>query len=330
MLYYVAARKRDLRVSESFYVVHSFDPEKGFASTGATVFSEKDLISFIAAGNKVQNITVASGKLAPVSGALSRFDNNWGIVVSRLVEAGTDNTIGYRVLPRDGRETMRLRLKDVTTLGNQCKEGTVPFQNAIFVKDDYSTGVRAHIKSFPDCPFPVEEMHTARNKHAIQNNMPVTSNRPDKSLRELDAEMHSLYTKEQLHQLRLGQKSGVNISLYANPKISWEKMEIMRITMEKGFDVSVVAHPEYVVPCNVDSLRYILAMLVSGRDVSQLLNPKYTLAQVCELHSGLINFLDISQYADPSISAESMSKIRENLMKEFWLDPKNYAELFDT
>jgi len=52
------------------------------------------------------------------------------------------------------------------------------------------------------------------------------------------------FDDSQKRQIRLGLESGVDVSVYADPKFDWYQMEEIRLGLESGVDVSVYADPE--------------------------------------------------------------------------------------
>ena len=50
---------------------------------------------------------------------------------------------------------------------------------------------------------------------------------------------------EQMGQIRLGLEAGIDVSKYANPKLSDKQMEEIRWGLEDGLDVSKYADPKF-------------------------------------------------------------------------------------
>lgn len=93
-----------------------------------------------------------------------------------------------------------------------------------------------------------------------------------------------LYSADQLEQIELGIDSGVDISLYSNPKFDDLQMEQIRLGILELLDVSKYAYS------------------------------KFNYAQMEEIRLGLRNDLDIRYYADRKFSYEQMRQIRLGLL----------------
>lgn len=108
---------------------------------------------------------------------------------------------------------------------------------------------------------------------------------------EMDASFMDKFDKYQLEQIRLGLKSGVDISVYADPQYMAIQMEWIRKGLEDGIDVSPYADPEY------------------------------DWFQMEEIYKGITASVDVSKYQDPSIPYERMREIREGLEQGVDLSP---------
>ena len=301
------------------YRVYTCRDDNYLGGTWKTVI-EPDLIQALRRGAHFENVMLSpQGTVKGSSGSLSRFDSAARVIISRLANE-RDETLGYTVASAPG-NVARIPLKSVIAYCDNClKADKVPFQNAIYRGRGASD---AHLKSYEGCPFPTE-VYVQNNKfvtvtavHKSSGVLDVTSPQYKAELQKLLEELKdtsSKYTPEQKKQLRLGTTAGINVACYANPDISWEKMKIIREAMQDGLDVEVLTTPEYIVPCDADALGFMTVLVAGGFDVIPLLNPKYTLGQLKEIHLGLLSFLDINEYADPSIPAREMAEKRKDML----------------
>ena len=283
---------------------------------------ESDVIRLLKQGTTFENVMLSeSGALKGSSGTLSRFDSEAMVIISRLANEN-DVTLGYVVASaKKGKSRVsRVSLESVLGYCDTClKSERIPFQNAIYRGKGASD---AHLKSYEGCPFPTEivvQHNKYVNTAVVRKNtsiLDVTSPSYKADLRKLLDELNensSKYTPEQRKQLRLGASAGVNISCYANPDISWEKMQIIREALQDGLNVEILTSPDYIVPCDVDALGFMTVLIAGGCNVMPLLNPKYTLGQLKEIHLGFLSFIDINEYADPTIPAAQMAEKRKEL-----------------
>lgn len=279
------------------------------------VLSEKELIKAIQNGMEFENVAVENNQLKGTSGSLSRFDTKPYVILSRVADH-RDTTIGYDISDYSGR-VRRVLLKHCLAFArSKTTENEIPFQNAIYVPDTIEK--KAHIKSYTGHDFPTVQIKAANNRHSIQQSKAGVVSLVKANFDAISKKMQSEYTKEQLEQLRLGVQHKIAYSLYANKDISAEKMRLMREHMERGYLPTTIAHPSFIIPCSIDCLQYVLAVDAMGRDVRSLLNPKYTVPQMVQINLGLILGLDVNEYADPSLSVQSMEKIRIRMEGKYW------------
>ena len=315
------------------YGVCHYD-ENDFSKLTCDRFPEKALIELIRKGAKIENACLSpKGELKGTPAALSRLDTKPLLVLSRMC-FDNNETIGYRVISSDG-QVKKCKNADIIAYCEACeKSGKVPFQNAIYHPKTAST--EAHIKSYPDNPFPTEIVKRVVNKYAIKvaEHQPEEKVKPQRmeatpktkgipegnvsEIKELLEKQASLFTPEQIKQIKLGIQNNVNVALYANPEIDWQKMKVVRLAMQNGFNVKYLVEPDYIIPCSLEAIMYMSVILFEGIDVRPFLNPKYTMQQLSELHAGYVSFLDINQFADPNLSVQQMYEIRMRLDAEQW------------
>ena len=111
--------------------------------------------------------------------------------------------------------------------------------------------------------------------------------------KEIEQEMKKYeevkYTESQMEEIREGLKSGINVSIYADPKFNDEQMGVIRYALENGLN-------------DVEIKKYI--------------DPKFDKSQMYELFLGLEADINVSTYADPKLSWKEMDIIRKNLKRE--------------
>ncbi len=95
--------------------------------------------------------------------------------------------------------------------------------------------------------------------------------------------MPSEYTQDQLNEIELGKKEGLNTSIYENPAFLPMQMQQIRVGLSKGLDASVYA------------------------------DPGYDWFQMEELRKGLENGVDVKSFADKSIPHDLMHEYRHAL-----------------
>ncbi|MDU2095110.1 MAG: hypothetical protein E7E73_00195 [Negativicoccus succinicivorans] len=130
------------------------------------------------------------------------------------------------------------------------------------------------------------------------------------------------FNEYQRQEIEAGQKSGVDVSLYADPKYDFPQMEAIRIGLEQGLDVSVYADPNF----SGSQMVQIRWGLENGVDVSIYADPKFRSDQMWTIREGLEEGLDVKVYADPKFNYKQMDQIRwglaDNLPVDYYADPK--------
>lgn len=255
------------------------------------------------------NFTVTEdGKIKGLYASLDRIvveedatsSNGTCVIVSELVNS-ENSTVGYKIANVNGIDNVRV--KDVIAMCKRFKKkGIVPIQNAMFVDD--TEDVKAHIKKYPhDDSIMIEVIPKKKINTQVKR---VDSNKNEQTLKK---DLTEIYSAEQIEQLALGKKSGINIVAYANPSLSAKQMEALRCGLEGGVNVSKIAFPQIDVNC----MKMYMKDMKAGLKIDDYINPKYTLGQLCELSLANELGLDYSSMLNPDIREDKMAEIRERL-----------------
>lgn len=125
----------------------------------------------------------------------------------------------------------------------------------------------------------------------------------------LQTEWADQFHPSQTQQIKRGLKSGVDVTIYAEPEYDWLQMSALRLGLERGLDVTVYAKPEL----NYCQMFEILEGLLSGVDVTVYAKPEFHWAQMEELRIGLRQGLTVDVYANPEFDSFQMQQIRAEL-----------------
>ncbi|MEM4385784.1 MAG: hypothetical protein QXD03_04480 [Candidatus Anstonellales archaeon] len=302
----------DKNGSKDFYRVIIFEQGKGINDWKfiKQMISGEDLVRHITGGKlTLMNGTVEGGKVVGNTGGFSRFNNGVNrplVVISEILVEGTNEVKGYKVASYDG-VVKNIMLKDLIAYCRDIvSKGGVPLQNAQYVSA--TEGQRDFIRSYPGAEFIKEYIPLRKNPHAeaaIDKKVDNKSNTTN---------LEDIFTPEQLEQLKLGKKNGVDIKVYANPKFTPEQMKFIRECLEEGINAKLFADPAY----SIEVMMFLRGELKYGYDIRPYLNPKYTLEQLMEISIGIIAGVDISKFADPKLTPKEMFEIRIKLEKEMW------------
>lgn len=302
----------DTRANESLYRVISFRMDSDGWKFARQIANASQLTSAInASKTNCINAKVEGNSLKGNPAALSRFENGVNkpmVILTEIVAKSSsgDEVLGYKMSNYDG-VVKNITLREVLAYCERItKAGGVPIQNAMYVAE--TADQKAHIRCYAGAEFLKESIIRKRTQQAQPAQIQKGAN--EKALNKLE----ELFTKEQIEQLKIGKRNGVNIRIYGNNNLSADQMQIIREALEERLDAGLFADPRY----SVDSMRYLRADLKYGVDISYFMNPKYSLEQLSELDSGYLSGIDISKYSDPSLTPEQMSEIRLRLENNFW------------
>ena len=134
----------------------------------------------------------------------------------------------------------------------------------------------------------------------------------------------SLYAKEnllaiQMRQIRLGLLSGVMVSKYNDPKFDWFQMEEIRIGLENHIDVDKYCSPE--IPYM--KMRQIRKALMLGIDLTSQLDKNADVLR--QIRKAVVAGIDISKYVIQGYNAGQLAEIRKGIEKG--LDIEDYVAI---
>lgn len=273
--------------------------------------SEDEVKNSLMQGQKWLNIEYKNG-IKGSTGALSRFEtgkNKPFIIISQLIDS-TKRLLGYKVANYDGK-VKNITLKEMIAYGLRLDSaGEIPVQNAMFVNGQDGSK-RAYFKTYPGHKFITEIIEVQKNPNA-QKPVRVGVQKNEKALRKLD----EIFSPEQIKQLKLGKKEGLDIRLYANPSLSPAQMEVLRMGLQRKVNIKPFASPEY----SPELMRGYIYDSQEGIDIRRYLNPKYNVSQLLEVGLAASEGLDISKLSSEKIPASEMAEIRERLESKLWND----------
>lgn len=272
---------------------------------------ETDLVKMLST-NQITglNVQIGNGKAIGNSGSLERFKGNKKnsplVVLDTIVDERKE-VMGYVVADKDG-EIKRLQKQVVIDFCKQAtKVGDIPVQNAKFIDDNSER--QAHLVSLGE-PFNKIEIKRRENKNAKPAEIKKKESPWD------------LFSEEQKEQIRLFSKTGADMRLIANHKLSPEQMKEIRTAVEQGLNARLFASPEF----SVSLMRFYKAELRGGNNIRPYLNPKFSISQLLILSIAYLEGVDMSKIADPKIPALEMSEIKLRLSSDIW---KNVPVIVD-
>lgn len=263
--------------------------------------------------DEVDNATLnpAEGTVTKKTGSFDRFAPSAKgqrplIVLSKLI-SDNGQLLGYKVADYDG-NIRNWRIKEVTNYCRRSKrDKVIPFQNVIFAGEDSKDN--AIISVYANANILEEVVKQGINKNvAAPAKINVTENKHNLENKD------KVFSQKQTMILNDLKLKGHNPTVIANPELSAAQMATLASGIERGVNVKPFASPAY----SKDAMKFFIAETKNKADISQMLNPKYTLPQLCQLALGRDNGIPFSKFADPKNTAKEMEEIRIGLESQLW------------
>ena len=271
--------------------------------------TERDLVADLSVGKySIINAGLDVNRIKGTTGDLNRFDNgvNKPLVILTEIVDHRSVTLGYKVANCNG-DVVSMSLKDLL---EHCEKVTakdgIPIQNGIYVPA--TDGQKAFIRSYPNGIYPKE--FRARKTSKFSKAAAVDKRQGEKNVNKLE----EMFTKEQIRELQLGKKNGIDIRIIGNNKLSAEQMRIIRQCEEKGLPGRLFADPAY----SIELMEFFQVELMNGAEIRAILNPRYSVAQAMEISVAYEQGLDTSEMDDPDLSHEEMAERRIRLANGMW------------
>lgn len=267
------------------------------------------------------NAAIENGAVVNKTGDLNRFNNgqNRPLVILAEIRNENDVLLGYRLANYQGRVN-NLTLKQTLEYCNKASmTGGVPIQNAMYIAPTSSKG--AFIRSYPNGDFDIQHVKVGKNKYS----KPASIDKKENEKVVKKSKLEDLFSQEQIAELKKAKAAGVDIRIIGNNKLSPKQMQVIWEAERDGLRGRLFADPAY----DVSHMEFYRAELDCKSDISQILNPKYSLEQMFEISLGIEQGVDITKYANPKNSAKEMATIRTDLYNKLWRDYKVFTGSLD-
>lgn len=128
------------------------------------------------------------------------------------------------------------------------------------------------------------------------------------------------FNKQQQNYLRKCVEQGIDISPFAKPEYSQQKMKFLCEAMHEHYDSSNLFRFAHL---DLGLLKALRRMCIAGVDNLKYYSSEYTYDKLEEIKLGLIRKVDVSVYDDPAFPTVCMRFLRELLENGY--DAKPYA-----
>jgi hypothetical protein len=253
----------------------------------------------------------ASGCLVIDTGsiAVSRFDSALCVAVTEIWGAA-EKTLGYVFAFPDGR-VLKVSLCDALKFCEQtARQGKAAVQNMQYV--GRSGSADAFLRNYPGYLVPIHTLRRAAVNAETARADPAVKY---SALAKMDAKRAAeVFTPEHLEVLGRGKSQGVDIRVYANPAFSPVRMHAVRRVLAAHKSPARLLDPKL----SDEMARAYSFELESGADIRAYFNTAYDHRQMVQVKLGVISGIDVSEYADPSVSADEMEQRRVRLSADMW------------
>lgn len=153
-----------------------------------------------------------------------------------------------------------------------------------------------------------------------------------------------MYTEDQKGYLKVGAMLGLDISIYSNPELTVEQMNVIIFAMTHGVDMKPIAKPEYSINdmwkfavserfgkdyihyidegFNWDQIQQIKDCKDRGLDATEIENPKLSHSRMNLIKVGMLNGVSAKLINNPDMTIPSIELILDGYPKGF-----NYSDI---
>lgn len=311
------------------------DSNSGMPLYSISTLTEPELIAAVQKTPNAEtiNFCIENGRVRNKrkDASLSRFNQvGYGTkpyVVLAEIHSNDGTMLGYLFSTNNGYTYMRKTndfLEDCERLmqkatanaaarGAKTEDYFKPVQNMKFMSktsEANKTG-KSYLAIYNEAnPLPVMVLVSKKNTYAKPAAEPTKQNKKPSSKKVLE----SIYTPEQIAELRAAKAAGVDTRIISNPKLSPGQMHEIWTVESMGFKARAYADPAY----SEQYMKFLGISLRSNANIEPVLNPKYNQFQAIEILRGIQLGLDVNKYANPDIDADEMHSLRLALEDDIW------------
>lgn len=260
--------------------------------------AEDALVNCIISGYTPVNFSISRDrKIKQDCGDFARFSQLGSAVVIAELKSKAGRSLGYRLLSCANNILVNVKTEDI--LQKEASFGEEHFLQNGIVRNKT-------VNCYPLKPFPVINVNTSKPK---QSKSQVTPERPKETKKQN-------FTPEQLNEIALCEKNGINPRFIKNSKLSPSQMRVLWVSKSKGALSERFANPQL----SVEAMKFYADRLYDKKtadDCADMLkHTELSVPELTELYSCICQGIPYEGYI--GLSATDIQVKRDNEVVNYW------------
>lgn len=261
--------------------------------------SENTLVDYITSGYTPVNFSISRDrKVKQDCGDFARFSQYGSAVVVAELKSKSGRNLGYRLLSCANNILVNVKTEDILQKEASFGNNEHFLQNGIVRNKT--------VNCYPLKPFPVINVNTSKPK---QYKAQTTSERPKETKKQN-------FTPEQLNEIALCEKNGINPRFIKNSKLSPSQMRVLWVSKSKGALSERFANPQL----SVEAMKFYADRLYDKKtadDCADMLkHTELSVPELTELYSCICQGLPYESYI--GLSATDIQVKRDQEVVRYW------------
>ena len=248
-------------------------------------------------------------KIVMNCGDFKRFSKNGSAVVLAEVKTRGGKTLGYRLLSCASSVALNLKTQEIIQREEAYGSEEHFLQNGIVRNKT--------VNCYPLKPFPVIIANSDNKAHRMTKQ---SDNAMDTKVNKTTEKLE--FTQEQLNEIALCDKNGINSRFIRNPKLSPQQMRVLWVSKSKGCLSEAFANPAI----STDAMKFYADRLYDKKTVEDcrelLKHPELSVPELTELFMCICEGIPYEKYIGKS--AIDISVQRETEVSNYWGSSKNF------
>lgn len=261
--------------------------------------SENTLVGYITNGYTPVNFSISRDrKVKQDCGDFARFSQYGSAVVIAELKSKSGRNLGYRLLSCANNILVNVKTEDILQKEASFGNNEHFLQNGIIRNKA--------VNCYPLKPFPVINVNTSKPK---QYKAQATPERPKETKKQN-------FTSEQLNEIVLCEKNGINPRFIKNSKLSPSQMRVLWVSKSKGALSERFANPQL----SVEAMKFYADRLYDKKtadDCADMLrHTELSVPELTELYSCICQGLPYESYI--GLSATDIQVKRDQEVVQYW------------
>ena len=244
-------------------------------------------------------------------GDFKRFSKNGSAVILAELKTRGGRILGYRLLSCANNAVVNLKVAEIIQREEAYGANEHFLHNGI-VRNKA-------VNCYPLKPFPTIVINSENKSHNMTKKADEVINNKQSVPKE-----RVEFTQEQLNEIALCDKNGINSKFIRNPKLSPQQMRVLWVSKSKGCLSEAFANPAI----STDAMKFYADRLYDKKTVSDckemLKHPELSVPELTELYICICEGVPYEKYIGKS--AVDISVQRESAISNYW----GSSKMFDT